>query len=60
MEKVRICGEITPGHELSFLFIKGALGCKNNGDAMELMIDRVCPIIQKEIAARKGARGGKQ
>jgi len=23
MEKVRICGEITPGHELSFLFIKG-------------------------------------
>jgi len=59
MEKVKICGEVTAQHEHSFLFIKGALGCKANGDAIEKMIERVYPVIVKEIANKKGARSGK-
>jgi len=58
-EKIRICGEVTPSHEVSFLCIKGALGCKSNGEAFEQMIERLHPVVLKELAARKGAARGK-
>ena len=47
-DKVRIYGDVSPQHESAFLFIKGALGCKNNGEALEQMIERVMPGLKKE------------
>lgn len=46
----RIYGDISPKHESDFLFIKGAFGCKNNGEALEKMIDRLTPQVRKEAA----------
>lgn len=46
--KIRLYGDISPGHEIDFLFIKGVFGCKNNGDALEKMIEKLTPQLRKE------------
>lgn len=53
METIRLYGDVSERHEKDFLFIKGVFGCKNNGEVLEKMIDKVTPIVQKEIAKRK-------
>lgn len=55
-DKIRLYGDISPGHESSFLFIKGVYGCKNNGEALEIMIDRLTPEIRKEVSTGKGVK----
>jgi hypothetical protein len=47
-DKIRLYGDISSKHESDFLFIKGAFGCKNNGEALEKMIEKVLPIVRKE------------
>lgn len=56
MSGKRIYGDISPEHEHAFLFIKGAFGCKNNGEALEVMIDKLAPQVRKEIASGKGVK----
>lgn len=48
--KIRIYGDISPKHESDFLFIKGAFACKNNGEVLEKMIERLTPQVRKEAA----------
>jgi len=57
--KIRIYGDISPDHEAEFLFIKGALGCKNNGEALEKVIDAISPQVRKAAASRSGAGRGR-
>lgn len=52
-EKVRLYGDVSPNHESDFLFIKGVFGCKNNGEALEKMIEKLTPQVRKEVASRK-------
>lgn len=54
--KIRIYGEISPQHESDFLLIKGVLGCKNNGEAFEAMIDKLAPQLRKQFT-QSGNRG---
>lgn len=46
--KIRIYGDISPNHESNFLFIKGAFGCKNNGEVLEKMIEKLIGPVRKE------------
>ncbi|NIV97902.1 hypothetical protein GWN26_01615 [Candidatus Saccharibacteria bacterium] len=55
-DKIRLYGDVSPEHETKFLFIKGAFGCKNNGEALEIMIERLTPQIRKEISSGKVKR----
>lgn len=48
--KIRIYGDISSKHESDFLFIKGAFACKNNGEVLEKMIERLTPQVRKEAA----------
>ncbi len=54
-DKIRLYGDVSPKHEKDFLFIKGVIGCKNNGDALEKMIEKLTPLVRKDLASRKGA-----
>jgi len=56
MPKTRLYGDISPNHESNFLFIKGALGCKSNGEALERMIEKLIGPIRKEAASVKGVK----
>ena len=56
MPTIRLYGDISPEHEKDFLFIKGVYGCKNNGEALEKMIETVNPQARKEAASRKGVK----
>ncbi len=49
-DKIRLYGDISLKHESNFLFIKGAFGCKNNGEVLEKMIERLTPQVRKEAA----------
>lgn len=51
--KIRLYGDISAEHEANFLLIKGALGCKNNGEALEQVIELTTPIIRKNLASAK-------
>lgn len=48
--KTRLYGDVSPDHESDFLFIKGVFGVKSNGDCLEKMIDKLMPIIRKEMS----------
>lgn len=56
MPKVRLYGDISPDHEVKFLFIKGALGCKANGEALEKMIDKLTLIVHTDVAKSHGGK----
>ena len=56
MPIIRLYGDISPEHEKDFLFIKGVYGVKNNGEALEKMIETVTPLVRKEAASRKGVK----
>ncbi len=49
-DKIRLYGDISPNHESNFLFIKGAFGCKNNGEVLEIMIEKLIGPVRKEAA----------
>ena len=51
----KITCNVSEKHEKNFFLIKGALGAKNNGEALGAIVDRVLPAIKKEIAAKTGA-----
>jgi hypothetical protein len=51
--KNRLYGDVSVDHERDFLFIRGVYGCKNNGDALEKIIELALPLARKEVAARK-------
>lgn len=55
-DKIRVYGDISDSHEKAFLFIKGVYGCRNNGDAMEKMIEIVTPLAKKEAAKSKSVK----
>jgi hypothetical protein len=59
MPKIRLYGDVSPDHENDFIFIKGVYGCKNNGEALEKMIEIVSPLARKEAASRIGVGGDK-
>ena len=46
--KLRLYGDISSKHESDFLFIKGAFGCKSNGEALEKMIEKLIGPVRKE------------
>lgn len=49
---VRIYGDVSAEHEAEFMLIKGVYGCRNNGEALEKMIELVAPDARK-LAAKK-------
>jgi len=49
----RLYGDISEDHEKRFLYIKGCLGHKANGPALEEMIDRLEPQIKTEQKTRR-------
>ena len=55
--KIRIYGEISHRHEADFLLIKGVLGCKNNGEVLQQMIDRLAPQLRHQAALKRAERG---
>ena len=56
MPTIRLYGDISTKHEEKFLFIKGCLAAKSNGEALEAIIDRIEPVIRKESNKRKGPK----
>lgn len=52
--KIRVYGDISPQREADFMLIKGVFGCKNNGDALERIIELVVPVARKQ-ATKKSA-----
>jgi len=54
-EKVRLYGDVTPRHEADFMLIKGVFRCRNNGDALERMIELVVPTARKLATKKSGS-----
>ncbi len=52
---VRIYGDVSPAHRTDFIFLKAAFGANTDGAALEKMIERLTPILTKELAKRKSA-----
>lgn len=36
---MRLVGEVSKAHEMKFIAVKGLLGSKSNGDALEKIVD---------------------
>lgn len=49
---VRIYGDISTDHEADFMIIKAVHGCRNNGEAIEKLIEIAIPEARK-LAAKK-------
>lgn len=54
MNKKLFC-DISEEHEKAFMLIKGALGAKTNGEALERIIERTMPGIRKEVSGTRKA-----
>jgi hypothetical protein len=51
---VRISGDVSPHHDASFKLIKGFYSCKNNGEALQRIIDLALPMVIIKLKAKGG------
>ena len=49
----RIYGDISLKHDADFMLIKGVYGCRNNGEALERIIEIAAPIARKGVSKKK-------